>query len=336
MENKKTVLITGIAGFIGFHLATKLKSKYNIIGLDNLNDYYDINLKLERLKSLDFEKINYESHQVNSDRSIKFYYADLTDKNKLRIIFRENNIDFVINLAAQAGIRFSLQEPDQYIGSNVLGFYNLLEAIKEFNIKNFLFASSSSVYGEQAEVQFKESFPSNNQISLYAATKKTNEILAKTYSNLFSFKTIGLRFFTVYGPYGRPDMAYFKFSKNLIDGAPIELFNYGIQKRDFTYIDDIIDGIELIIENFNHKDLKDIYNIGSGKPIELKLLVELLEQNFNRKFKIIPLAKQLGDVKHTYADISLMKSDFNYKASTSFEKGIKEFSNWYKKKYNVR
>lgn len=337
MENKKTILITGIAGFIGFHLASKLNGKYKIIGLDNLNDYYDVSLKYGRLANLNFnvKEINKGFSHLNLDKSIKFYYSDLNNKEALNLIFKENKIDIVINLAAQAGIRFSLEEPDQYIDSNVIGFYNLLEVLKENNIKYLMYASSSSVYGEQKEIEFKETFASNNQISLYAATKKINEILAKTYSNLFQIKTVGLRFFTVYGSFGRPDMAYFKFSTKLKNKHPIELYNYGIQKRDFTHISDIVKGIELILENIEENFVKDIYNIGSGNPIELKQLVNLLEKNFNKKFSIIPLKNQIGDVKHTYADIYSITKDFNFKPKMSFDNGIKEFCDWYKSYSNV-
>lgn len=334
MERKKNILITGIAGFVGYHLAKKLSKDFNIIGLDNLNSYYDTELKLDRLKLLGFKNDNI-SYQLSSNKSIMFYKEDLKNKTSLEKIFKFHKLHCVVNLAAQAGVRFSLNHPDQYIESNILGFYNLLEVIKKYEVKNFIYASSSSVYGELNQGKFKESFPSNNQISLYAATKKTNEIFAQTYSNMNEINSVGLRFFTVYGPYGRPDMAYYKFTEKLLNGSKIKIYNYGKQRRDFTYVDDIVEGIKEIINSIGQKKLEPIYNIGFGRPVELKTLITSIEKNFNKKFKVDYIEKQPGDVTHTYADISLMKRDFNYAPRFKFEYGIKLFCDWYKSKNNL-
>ena len=335
MEDKKTILITGIAGFIGFHLAKKLSETYYVIGLDNLNSYYDINLKIDRLKELGIHLDNENSFFKSSTYQIDFYQIDLNDYKSLLDLFNNNKIEYVIHLAAQAGVRYSLINSKTYIENNINAFYNLLESVNLASIKNLIYASSSSVYGSNQKVPFEESDKTDNQVSLYAATKKTNEILAQSYYNLYGFNCVGLRFFTVYGPFGRPDMAYYKFSDMLMKDQEIQLFNYGNQSRDYTHIDDITNGIKLILENYESKALKPIYNIGSGKPIELKKLINELESNFNKKFKIKEVEHQKGDVKNTLASINQMKEDFGFSIKSDFVNGIEEFSNWYKKYYAI-
>lgn len=335
MEDKKTILITGIAGFIRFHLAKKLSETYYVIGLDNLNSYYDINLKIDRLKELGIHLDNENSFFKSSTYQIDFYQIDLNDYKSLLDLFNNNKIEYVIHLAAQAGVRYSLINSKTYIENNINAFYNLLESVNLASIKNLIYASSSSVYGSNQKVPFEESDKTDNQVSLYAATKKTNEILAQSYYNLYGFNCVGLRFFTVYGPFGRPDMAYYKFSDMLMKDQEIQLFNYGNQSRDYTHIDDITNGIKLILENYESKALKPIYNIGSGKPIELKKLINELESNFNKKFKIKEVEHQKGDVKNTLASINQMKEDFGFSIKSDFVNGIEEFSNWYKKYYAI-
>ena len=335
MEDKKTILITGVAGFIGFHLAKKLSKIYYVIGLDNLNSYYDINLKIDRLKELGIHLDNENSFFRSSIFEIDFYKIDLNNQKSLLELLNNNKIDYIIHLAAQAGVRYSLINPKTYIKNNINAFYNLLESMNSASIKNLIYASSSSVYGSNQKVPFEESDKTDNQVSLYAATKKTNEILAKTYSNLYGLKSVGLRFFTVYGTFGRPDMAYYKFSDMLMKDQEIQLYNYGNQTRDYTHVDDITIGIQLILEKSESKVLKPIYNIGSGKPIELKKLINELESNFNKKFKIKEVEHQKGDVKNTLASIDQMKEDFGFSIKSDFVDGIKEFSNWYKKYYAI-
>ena len=333
MEDKKTILITGIAGFIGFHLAKKLSESYYVIGLDNLNSYYDINLKIDRLKELGIHLDNENSFIKSSIFEIDFYKIDLINQKSLLNLLNNNKIDYVIHLAAQAGVRYSLINPKTYIENNIDAFYNLLESMNSASIKNLIYASSSSVYGSNKKMPFEESDITDNQVSLYAATKKTNEILAQSYSNLYGFNCVGLRFFTVYGPFGRPDMAYFKFSDMLMKDQEIQLYNYGNQTRDYTYIDDITNGIQLILEKSGSKVLRPIYNIGSGKPVELEKLINELEFNFNKKFKFKKVEHQKGDVKNTLASIDQIKEDFGFSIKSDFVDGIKEFSNWYKKYY---
>jgi len=336
LEDKKTILITGIAGFIGFHLAKKLSEIYNVIGLDNLNSYYDINLKIDRLKELGIDLNEESSFFKSSSYQIDFYKMDLNDYKSLLDLFNNNRIEYVIHLAAQAGVRYSLINPKTYIENNINAFYNLLESIKSASIKNLIYASSSSVYGSNQKVPFEESDRTDNQVSLYAATKKTNEILAQSYSNLYGLNCVGLRFFTVYGPFGRPDMAYYKFSDLLMKDHEIQLYNYGNQTRDYTHINDITNGIQLILEKLGSKLLKPIYNIGSGKPIELKKLINELELNFNKKFKIKEVEHQKGDVKNTLALINQMEKDFDFSIKSDFDNGIKEFVTWYKSYFNIK
>ena len=318
----ETILITGCSGFIGYHLTKKLLDNYNIIGIDNLNDYYDINLKMNRLKNL-------------KHKNFKFIKCDISNRKELDKEFNENKIDIVINLAAQAGVRYSIENPDVYINTNIIGFYNILENIKKHKINHLIYASSSSVYGNN-ELPFKENNSTDNPISLYAATKKTNEILAQTYSNLYNIKCTGLRFFTVYGPYGRPDMAYFDFTKKIINKEKIRVFNNGESLRDFTYIDDIVEGIVKTLD----KPKTKIYNIGSSNPIKLLDFINILKETLinnnlieDYDLNIELLTKQLGDVDNTYADITELKKDFNYEPNTSIKDGLDKFIKWYKEYY---
>ena len=311
------ILISGSSGFIGFHLSKLLLEKKNrVIGVDNQNNYYDKNLKIDRNKIL----LKY--------KNFKFYKIDLKNKKNLEKVFKTNKIDCVINLAAQAGVRYSLINPQSYIDNNILGFFNILELSKKSKVKKFIYASTSSIYGLQNKFPIKETFNTDNPIQLYAATKKANEVMAAAYSNLYNIKTIGLRFFTVYGPWGRPDMALFKFTKNIIDGKKIKIFNKGNHIRDFTYVDDIVEAILKIIHKKNLPN-KKIYNIGNGKKIPLLKYVKLIEKRLSKKSKKEYLPLQKGDVIKTHSDISLLKKDTNFKPSRNIEYGVNKFVDWY-------
>jgi UDP-glucuronate 4-epimerase len=321
----KNILITGAAGFIGYHTSKRMCEENNeVIGIDNLNDYYDRKLKNDRLTEL--QKI----------KNFKFYECDINNNKKLDNIFKKHNITEVIHLAAQAGVRYSIKNPKAYIDSNLSGFVNILDISKENKIDHFIYASSSSVYGQNKKVPFSEKDSTDNIISLYAATKRSNEFIAHSYSSLFDLTSTGLRFFTVYGPYGRPDMAYYKFTKLILDNAEIEIFNHGDLFRDFTYIDDIIDGVKSISDlnprknkDFDEKN-HEIYNIGNGDPVNLLDFIETLERELGTKSEKIFLEMQPGDVFKTYADISKLNKKTGYQPKISFEDGIKEFVDWYK------
>ena len=320
------ILITGSAGFIGFHLSLKLLNKGNtVIGVDNLNNYYDVSLKKNRNKIL------------KKYTKYIFYKLDLKNKNQLDKVFKRNKIDCVINLAAQAGVRYSLINPKSYIESNINGFFNLIETTKNYKIKNFIYASTSSVYGVQKKFPLKEYFDTNHPIQLYAATKKSNELIANAYSHLFKLNTIGLRFFTVYGPWGRPDMALFKFTKNIIDGKKIEVFNHGKHIRDFTYVDDVINIIyKIISKNSKIKrsnNSSKIYNVGNGKKIKLKEYIDIIEKNLKKKSKKKFLSLQKGDVIKTHCDNRLLKREYNCAPKINVEQGVKKFLQWYTSYY---
>ena len=333
------VLVTGAAGFIGAFLCKKLleTTDYQIIGVDNLNDYYDVSLKEARLEML-------------KSKNFKFVKGDISDKPFIDNLFKENKFDIVVNLAAQAGVRYSIDHPDIYIQSNIVGFYNILEACRYNPVKHLVYASSSSVYGGNTKVPFATDDKVDNPVSLYAATKKSDELLAHAYSKLYNIPTTGLRFFTVYGPMGRPDMAYFSFTNKLIKGETIEIFNYGNCKRDFTYIDDIVEGIIRVMNKAPEKrDGEDglpippykLYNIGNNHPENLMDFVHILAEelinasvlpkgfDIEKHMKLVPMQK--GDVPVTYADTSELEKDFMYKPSTSLREGLKQFALWYKK-----
>ncbi len=343
--DNKNIFITGVAGFIGSNLAKKLlkdEKKIKIIGLDNMNTYYDVQLKEERLKEL--EKYD----------NFTFIKGDLANKNLINQIFEEKKPSIVINLAAQAGVRYSIIKPDAYIESNIMGFYNIIEACRHYQVEHLVYASSSSVYGSNTKIPYSTDDKVDNPVSLYAATKKSNELFAYCYSKLYNIPSTGLRFFTVYGPAGRPDMAYFSFTNKLIKGEKIQIFNYGNCKRDFTYIDDIVEGICRVIKKAPIKENgKDglaippyaIYNIGNSSPENLLEFVTILKEELIRA-KILPedydfeahtelVAMQPGDVAVTYADTTPLERDFDFKPSTPLRVGLRNFAEWYKKYYNV-
>ncbi|MFB9861010.1 SDR family NAD(P)-dependent oxidoreductase [Salinicoccus siamensis] len=323
------VLVTGSAGFIGFYLSKRLlEDGHKVIGIDNLNDYYDINLKKDRLKTL----------EQYSD--FEFVKCDISDKDELMKVFKKASPEFVINLAAQAGVRYSLKNPDAYIQSNIVGFHNIVEACKEVNVKHLIYASSSSVYGANKKVPFEETDFVDHPVSLYAATKKSNELIANTYSHLYDIPSSGLRFFTVYGPMGRPDMAYFGFTNKLFNKEPIKIFNNGDFDndlyRDFTYIDDIIEGIVRLIPKPPTGNVKhEVYNIGNNKPVKLMKFINSLEEALSNKLgEEIRFEKhfepiQPGDVPATYASTDKLYKAVGFKPTTSIENGLQKFIDWY-------
>ncbi len=320
-KNKPIYLVTGSAGFIGFHVCKiLLEKKYHVIGIDNINSYYDVDLKLNRLKQLKKIKGNF-----------KFYKVDISNYKKLDKIFHKLKNFKVIHLAAQAGVRYSLKYPKTYIRSNLLGFWNILELSKKYKTKHFVFASSSSVYGANKKTPFVENDKTDNPIQLYAATKKSNEVIAYSYSSLHKLKVTGLRFFTVYGPWGRPDMAIFKFTKNIINNKPLDIYNGGHHYRDFTFIDDIAKGI--ISASFrNNKKNYEIFNIGNGKPVYLKTLIATLEKILKKKIKKNYLPIQKGDMVSTYASTKKFNSLFKGK-SLPLKNGLIEFVRWFRNYY---
>lgn len=334
------ILITGAAGFIGFHLAKKLLDDgYEVVGMDNINDYYDVNLKFGRLKELG---VNREEAEIfNSEASsevhsnFKFIRINLEDRENLPAVFERHQFSIVCNLAAQAGVRYSIENPEAYVDSNVTGFLNILECCRNSNVQHLVYASSSSVYGQNEKVPFSVQDNVDHPISLYAATKKSNELMAYTYSHLYGFKTTGLRFFTVYGPWGRPDMAMFLFTDAIIKGKPIKVFNEGDLERDFTYIDDIVRGIEkVILAKPNGTEKKySLYNIGNSKPVKLLDFINEIEKSLGTKAKKEMLPMQPGDVNRTWADVDSLKRDFGYNPSTPIEEGVSEFITWYRSYY---
>lgn len=329
MKSKfKKIIITGSAGFIGYHLSTKLaKSGFEVFGIDNLNSYYDISLKKSRLKTL------------SQIKNYKHYIVDIRNFYKLNKLIKLIQPEYVIHLAAQAGVRYSITNPDEYIDNNLNGFYNILECSKNIKVKRFIYASSSSVYGSLNKKKFSEDSNTDNPKSLYAATKKSNELISTSYQNIFDVNCTGLRFFTVYGPFGRPDMALFKFTNNILKNQRIEVYNYGNHYRDFTYIDDIVDGIYKLlgksISSKNVSKLNKIYNLGNGNPQKLSKYIEVIEKNLLKKAKIKFMKMQLGDVPRTSADITMAQKDFGYKPITSIYDGIPKFIKWYKSYYEI-
>tara|TARA_B100000530_G_C15838065_1_gene440190 strand:+ start:14 stop:973 length:960 start_codon:yes stop_codon:yes gene_type:complete len=316
------VILTGAAGFIGFHTCMALlKKKIKVYGIDNLNTYYDVSLKKDRLSIL------------KQNKNFHFIKKNIEDK-KIKSFFVKKKIDLIINLAAQAGVRHSLKDPYVYVDSNILGQVNMLELAKTLNVKKFIYASSSSVYGGNKKMPFSINQKVDNPISLYAATKKSTELIAECYSHLFNIKCTGLRFFTVYGPWGRPDMATFIFTKNILENRSIEIFNYGRMQRDFTYIDDIVQGIIGALENKN-KYTHKIYNLGNSNPEVLLQFVGLIEKTLNLKAKKKLLPMQPGDVSKTYADITESETDLNFSPKVKISEGIPKFIEWYKKYYKL-
>jgi len=340
--NKAKILVTGTAGFIGHHLALKLASLgYEVVGLDELNDYYDVNLKRDRLKQQGIlaNMISYNQLLKSSSKSISFIQLKLEDKSGVDTLFATQKFDAVVNLAAQAGVRYSLTNPDVYINSNIVGFLNIIEACRHYGVKELLYASSSSVYGTNTGYPFQEDIKTETPISLYAASKKCNELMAHTYSHLFGLRTSGLRFFTVYGPWGRPDMALFLFTKAILAGKSIEVFNNGEMMRDFTYVDDIVMGVvkllEAHLENSPKLSSYQIYNIGNNSPVLLMDFIRAIEKKLERKAIIDFKPLQPGDVPKTYADVSKLQNDIGYKPATTIEYGISQFIDWYRSYYQV-
>ncbi len=326
----KKILVTGAAGFIGFHLSKKLISQgFLVVGLDNINDYYDPNLKLDRLKKLGIDITEAKrNNQISKFQSFKFIRANLEDKKTLMELFKNEKFDIVCNLAAQAGVRYSLTNPHAYLNSNILGFLNILECCRYNKINHLIYASSSSVYGLNKKIPFSVKHNVDNPISLYAATKKSNELMAHTYSHLYELPTTGLRFFTVYGPWGRPDMALFLFTKAIIDGKAIDVYNFGKMQRDFTYIDDIVEGIFKIIIKEKKQDY-NIYNIGNNNTVELLDFISNIEKKLGKIAKKNMLPIQPGDVSKTWANVDQLIKDYNYQPSTSIKDGIDRFIDWY-------
>lgn len=330
------ILVTGAAGFIGFHLIKALlDKKCSIVGIDNINDYYDPNLKNSRLQIL---------NEMSSIGNFRFIKLDLADRDVISNLFDENNFDIVINLGAQAGVRYSIDNPHAYVDSNVVGFVNILEGCRHHNIKHLVYASSSSVYGMNVKQPFSTDDIVDYPISLYAATKKSNELMAHTYSHLYNIPTTGLRFFTVYGPYGRPDMAYFSFTKKILEGENIDVFNNGEMQRDFTYIDDIVEGIIRIIDKIPITQSSDIsrakapykiYNIGNNQPVTLRRFITAIEDACGKKAQETLLPMQAGDVPITYANVDELVNDIDFKPATTIEEGISKFVKWYRKYYSV-
>ena len=328
LDISKTYLVTGGAGFIGFHLSKSLLEQgASVIGFDNLNDYYDVQLKEDRqaiLKKYD--------HYI-------FIKGDLSDKEDVFRVFREYAPQVVVNLGAQAGVRYSIDNPDAYMQSNVMGFFHVLEGCRHFPVEHLIYASSSSVYGGNEKIPFSTSDQVDEPVSLYGATKKSNELMAYAYSKLYDIPVTGLRFFTVYGPYGRPDMAYYKFTQKILSGEPIQIYNNGDMYRDFTYIDDIVQGMENVLCNPPEQNAKGVsyklYNIGNHKPVKLMDFIAVLERKLGKTAVKEFLPMQPGDVYQTYADVSDLMRDYDFKPDTTIEEGIGKFVKWYREYYNV-
>ena len=367
----KTVLVTGAAGFIGSNLVKRLfhdVKNIKVIGIDSLTDYYDVNIKCERLKEIvrslrvlvDISESTGDNgittgfYQGQNGSSWTFVHASIADKDAVEKIFTENKIAVVVNLAAQAGVRYSITNPDAYIQSNLIGFYNILEACRHHEVEHLVYASSSSVYGSNKKVPYSTDDKVDNPVSLYAATKKSNELMAHAYSKLYNIPSTGLRFFTVYGPAGRPDMAYFGFTNKLVKGETIKIFNYGNCKRDFTYVDDIVEGVVRIVQHAPEKQNGEdglpippykVYNIGSNSPENLLDFVTILQEelvragvlpkdyDFEAHKELIPM--QPGDVPVTYADTTPLEQDFGFKPNTSLREGLRHFAEWYAKYYDT-
>lgn len=334
----KNILVTGAAGFIGFFTMQRLlKEGYNVVGLDNINDYYDVNLKYARLKELGFEKEDAEEWTVEisskTTNGASFIRMNLEDSENIPALFKKHQFDAVIHLAAQAGVRYSIENPMAYVDSNLVGFVNILECCRHHKIKHLVYASSSSVYGENPKVPFSEEDRVDYPVSLYAATKKANELMAHTYSHLYQLPTSGLRFFTVYGPYGRPDMAPILFASAITENRPIKVFNNGDMSRDFTYIDDIVNGIHITLNNppkvNSEHPYYQLFNIGNGSPVSLMEFIETLEKELGQTAKKDMMPMQAGDVPRTWADTSQLNA-LRYESCTSIKEGVHNFVEWFR------
>ena len=342
------ILVTGAAGFIGYHLSKNLvQNGLDVVGLDSINDYYDIELKYARLADLGISRSFIDVGAVTNSQqfqNFRFVKIEMEDADQMNNLFEAEKFDIVINLAAQAGVRYSISHPQAYINSNIVAFFNILECARNYNIKHLIYASSSSVYGINSDVPFKENFNTDRPISLYAATKKSNELMAHTYSHLYNITTTGLRFFTVYGPWGRPDMSPILFAKAIMKGTPISVFNNGDLSRDFTYIDDIIDGVCKVLDSPAPLAETDrtgsilppyrLFNIGNNSPVKLMYFIELIEKVLGKKALKEMLPMQQGDVFETYADISALEQLVGYKPTTKIEEGVEKFAKWFMTYYS--
>ncbi|MDZ4070745.1 MAG: NAD-dependent epimerase/dehydratase family protein [Sediminibacterium sp.] len=334
------LIITGAAGFVGYHLTTKFLSLgHKVLGVDNINDYYDVNLKFSRLNELGIKNFQESEITISEKNSLfSFIKLDIDNEEIINTIIRKTKPDLVIHLAAQAGVRYSITNPKEYVKSNLVGFFNVIDACKKNGIKKFIYASSSSVYGDSLNVPFLEEMNVDKPISLYASTKRSNELMAYTYSHLYDIQTIGLRFFTVYGPYGRPDMAYFSFTKAVLNNESIQVFNEGNLSRDFTYIDDIVNGIQLLSDEMFSSDSKlekfELLNIGNSSPIKLLTFINTIEEIVGKKANLNFVSMQAGDVHNTYASVNKLLEKVNYKPNTTLRDGLTKFIEWYKNYYN--
>ncbi len=336
---RSKVLVTGALGFIGYHLVERLiEDSYIVIGIDNINAYYDVRMKYDKLPLLGITKYNlfpnvvYESEKYSN---FSFSKLDIKDRFQVEELFRHHQFDIVINLAAQAGVQYSIQNPHTYVSNNITSYINLIDAAKKYKTKHFIYASSSSVYGNRDDVPFKEDDRVDNPISLYAASKKANELVAHTYSHLYNLPTTGLRFFTVYGPWGRPDMAPFLFVRRILENKSINVFNNGNMMRDFTYISDIVEGILKVVENEDQAKGYRIYNIGNSHPINLNVFIQTIEKLLSKKANIVYEKIRQGDVVKTYSDVSAFQKDYNYKPNTDLNEGLSSFIRWYRSYFSI-
>ena len=338
------ILVTGAAGFIGFFTSKVLIQKgHTVVGLDNINDYYDVNLKYSRLNELGINRNDAEVFNAkcqSTDTGFSFIRLNLEDRENLPKLFEQETFDVVCNLAAQAGVRYSLENPETYVDANLVGFLNILECCRHNKIKHLVYASSSSVYGLNKKIPFSTDDNVDHPISLYAATKKSNELMAHTYSHLFNIPTTGLRFFTVYGPWGRPDMAMFLFTDAIVNDRPIKVFNHGKMERDFTYVDDIVEGVVRICEEdsevrLTNKKLYKVYNIGNNNSVKLLDFIKEIELNLGKEAEKNMMDIQPGDVEKTRADVDELIKDYNYRPNTSIQKGVKSFIDWFKDYYST-
>lgn len=349
----KKALVTGVAGFIGYHMIRKLITEHpdwDIVGIDSINNYYDPNLKYDRLSQLGLSSQEISYGSLVNGNGVKFLQLNLEDKEEMMRLFEKEQFDYIIHLAAQAGVRYSIQNPYSYLDSNLSGFLNILEGARHYGCQHLIYASSSSVYGLNEEMPFQVGQNVDHPISLYAASKKANELMAHTYSYLYEIPTTGLRFFTVYGPWGRPDMALFIFTKNILEGNPIDVYNYGKMKRDFTYIDDIVEAINRLVPNVAQKDEQfsgknpdpsksvapyRLHNIGNNSPVKLMDFIEAIEEKTGYKAEKNYMPLQPGDVPATYADVTELYDEVNFKPKTSIKEGISNFIDWYREYYQV-